>query len=509
MPTPTPSARSDRRAVLAIDLGTSSVKALMLSPLGDVLAVGRGAHPTHRPQPNWNEQDPAAWWDAMRDAVRDVISQAPEYAIAAIGLTGQMHGTVALDASGAPIRPAIIWSDRRSNHERAAIAEEVGPTLPLRIGGPLGVGYLATTARWLNVHEPEIASRIASLLLPKDALAFSLTGNRVTEPSDAISTGLLNAQAWEWDPTMLRVAGIDPAWLPEVLSSGSVAGHLLPDRAAELELPGGIPVVVAGGDAPCAAFGAGMTTPDEVMVVLSSGAQVILPTPGFAPDPGARWHTFPSAVGIHHHALGNGEQRNRVCATGNAGIALEWLSRSTGTPVSTLLDEAETVAPGADDCLFIPSLTGQRTPVLDARAKGAFFGLSDRHERAHLARAVAEGVIFACRQALDTITADQAGRPTRIRLGGGPSQHPLMRRLVADIMNLPVVPMASPDLTALGAARSAALAIGWPDPLPDAVHAEPILPDPTNTVAYEAMLGIFLDAQEASRSIAHRLGATE
>ena len=499
MPSPTPSP-SRHDAVLAIDLGTSSVKALLLSPAGDVLAIGKGTHPTHRPHPGWNEQDPADWWAGVRAAVHEALAGRPGCTVAAIGLTGQMHGTVALDAAGEPVRPAIIWSDRRSDAAREAIAREIGPDLARRIGGPLGVGYLAATARWLRDHEPETTARIASLLLPKDALARRLTGRRVTEPSDAISTGLLNAETWTWDMPMLAAAGVDPAWLPEVLPSGTIAGRLLPNQAVDLGLEAGIPVVLAGGDAPCAAFGAGVTAGDETMVVLSSGAQVILPTPGFAPDAAARWHTFPSAVGIH----GNGERRNRVCATGNAGIALEWLARITGTPVATLLDEATDVTPGAEGVLFVPSLTGQRTPVLDAQAKGAFFGLADRHERKHLARAVAEGVVLACRQALDTIAGNR--RPARVRLGGGPSQHPLMRQLVADILGLPVLPMASPDLTAIGAARSAALAIGWPDPHAAPGHdASTIRPDPEAASRYDRLLAIFLDAQEASRTVAHRL----
>ncbi|MGC4104779.1 MAG: FGGY family carbohydrate kinase [Thermomicrobiales bacterium] len=489
-------------AVLAIDLGTSSVKALLLSPAGDVLAIGKGSHPTHRPHPGWNEQDPADWWAGARTAVREAITAAPGCRIAAIGLTGQMHGTVALDAAGEPVRPAIIWSDRRSEAEREAITADVGPDLANRIGGPLGVGYLATTARWLHDHEPATTARTASLLLPKDALALRLTGEHVTEPSDAISTGLLNAETWTWDDAICAAAGVNRAWLPCVIPSGTIGGRLLADPAAELGLEAGIPVVLAGGDAPCAAFGAGVTSGDEAMVVLSSGAQVILPAPGFAPDPAARWHTFPSAVGRHDH----GEQRNRVCATGNAGIALEWLSRLTSTPVATLLDEAATVAPGEEGTLFIPSLTGQRTPVLDALAKGSFFGLADRHERKHLARAVAEGIILACRQALDTIAGEH--RPSRIRLGGGPSQHPLMRQLVADILGLPVLPMVSPDLTAIGAARSAALTIGWPDPhVSPGGDAATMTPDPEASARYDAILAIFLDAQEMSRPIAHRLQA--
>ncbi|HEU0166072.1 MAG TPA: FGGY family carbohydrate kinase, partial [Thermomicrobiales bacterium] len=471
-------------------------------PTGAILGLARRTYETAHPRPGWSEQNPADWWRATTEVVRELASALPDTRLAAISLTGQMHGTVLLDADGAAIGPAIIWSDRRSDAQRDEIARAVGPELQARIGGPLGVGYMAATIRWVRDCQPELAAKIAAVLLPKDALGFRLTGIRATEPSDAISTGLLDAESWTWNPVLLEAAGVDAPWLADVLPSGSIAGRLLPGLATELGLEPGIPVVLAGGDAPCAAFGAGVTGSDEAMVVLSSGAQVILPTPGFAPDADGRWHTFPSAV----PPTGSGQPRNRVCATSNAGIALEWLAAITGTGVPTLLDRASSVAPGAERALFIPYLTGQRTPILDSLARGSFFGLTDRHTSADLARAVAEGIIFACRHAYATIVAG-GNSPSTIRLGGGPSQHPLIRQLVADIFNLPVQPLESPDLTVIGAARSGALALGWADPEPRFDTSTVVTPEPGRVAFYDRLFPLHIDAAEAGREISHRLQA--
>jgi xylulokinase len=489
-----------RDAILAIDLGTSSLKAIAVDSCGAVLGLARRTYEIARPQPGWNEQDPAGWWRATMQVVRELTSLLPDVRFAAIALTGQMHGTVLLDGAGATIGPAIIWSDRRSGAERDAIARTVGPELPARIGGPLGVGYMAATMRWVRDRQPKLVTEIGSLLLPKDALGYRLTGVRATEPSDAISTGLLNAETWSWDSIMLEAAGVDPSWLPDIIPSGGISGYLLPELAAGLGLEPGIPVILAGGDAPCAAYGAGVIEGDEAMVVLSSGAQVILPSPGFAPDEAGRWHTFPSAV----PPTGEGQPRNRVCATSNAGIALEWLASATGIGVPALLDSASAVMPGADHTLFIPSLTGQRTPLLDPFARGSFFGLTDRHTSADLARAVAEGIVFACRHAYATIVAGGTA-PSGIRLGGGPSQHPLIRHLVADIFDLPVQPLESPDLTVLGAARSGALALGWPDSEPKFDTSALVMPNPDRVAFYDRLFPLHIDAAEASRDISHRL----
>ncbi|MGB3305941.1 MAG: FGGY family carbohydrate kinase [Thermomicrobiales bacterium] len=489
-------------AVLALDLGTSALKAIAVDPRGQILAVARRSYPTHHPQPGWNEQDVRDWFQAATDAIRELGASLPDTRFAAIGITGQMHGTVLLDRQGQPLAPAVIWSDRRTVAARDEIAREVGDELPLLIGGPLGAGYQATTARWFADHRPAVAAEIGTVLLPKDALAHWLTGRCVTEPSDAVSTGLMNARTERWEPSLLAAARVTLGQLPEIVPSGTVIGTVLPKLAASLGLPSEISVVIGGGDAPCGALGAGVTATDQAMLMLSSGAQVILPTADDTPDPAARWHTFPSAVGPHQ----DGRRRNRVCATSNAGIALEWLGRITQTSVPEFLDQAGTIAPGAAGALFIPSLTGQRTPVLDPAARGTFYGLTDQHGVPELARAVAEGVVLACRHAFETMLGDRP-RPTRLMLGGGPSQHPVVRQIVANIFDLPVQPLTSTDLTALGAARLAAQARGWPafdlacDP------AAAIAPDPRNRDLYDTLFAIHVDAMERSRDISHRLHA--
>ena len=486
-------------AMLALDLGTSSVKAALVAGNGEVLGIARATYPTHQPHPGWSEQNPADWWQAVAAATRELTAAHREADVAAIGLTGQMHGTVLLDREGIFLDPAIIWSDRRSAAQQATIAEEIGPDLPRLIGGPLGVGYQATTLRWLAEQRPELVAQIGGVLLPKDALGYHLTGVRATEPSDAISTGLLDAETWTWSPPMIAASHVDAAWLPLVVPSGSIIGQLRADRAAELGLPADIPVVLAGGDAPSAAFGADVTTPDTAMLVLSSGAQVIVPTPGFAPDATGRWHTFPSAVGRH----GIGELRNRVGATSNAGLALQWLGERLAKSVKALLDDARDTRPGAEGVVFVPHLTGMRTPVVDPQARGAFFGLTNAHDDGALARAAIEGILFACRDVFTTLM--QGGQvPSRIRVGGGIAHHAMIGSLVANIFAMEVEMLDSPDLTVIGAARSAALAIGWGDPLVSLTPTAISEPDPDLAAWYGECLGVYQAASNASRDIAHR-----
>lgn len=488
------------RAVIALDLGTSSLKALAVSDDGRILGQARRFYSTHHPQPGWNEQDPRDWWVAAEETIRELTSLLPDTTFTAISLTGQMHGTVVANANGDTQARAVIWSDRRAVAERNAIAAEIGPDLASLIGGPLGAGYQATTARWFRSHRPELLDPECVFLLPKDALAYHLTGMRATEPSDAVSTGLMNARLETWDPKLLRAAGISESQLPMIVPSGTIVGGLRTAFALQVGLDGGIPVVIAGGDAPCGAIGAGVTSPDQAMLMLSSGAQVVLPARDDTPDPAGRWHTFPSAVVIDQP----GSRRNRVGATSNAGIAFEWFSRLTQTDVPGCLAAAAVVPAGARGALFIPSLTGQRTPVLDPGARGTFYGLTEQHGIPELARAVIEGVVFACRHAFATMMGDHA-LPAKLVLGGGPSQHAVVRQIVADIFGLPVQPLNSADLSALGAAQIAMHALGWAEKVHDSDTTGEIVPNPSNQAVYENLFAIHVDAAEASRDISHRL----
>ncbi|MGI8485565.1 MAG: xylulokinase [Thermomicrobiales bacterium] len=497
----------DGAAVIALDLGTSSLKALAVDDLGNILRQTRRSYPIHHPHPGWNEQDPGDWWRAARETIRELTASLPDLRVAAIGITGQMHGTVVLNAQGESLSPAVIWSDRRAVVERDAIANEIGRGLATIIGGPLGAGYQATTLRWFAAHRPNMVSPTATCFLPKDALGFHLTGVRATEPSDAVSTGLMDARTETWDPALLQAARINESQLPPIVPSGTIIGGLRADLAADIGLEAGTPVILAGGDAPCGAIGAGVTFTTQAMLMLSSGAQVILPSADDSPDPAGRWHTFPSAIGAIE--LGqSGCRRNRVGATSNAGIAFEWFSRITQTAVTDFLDLAGEVPAGSRGALFIPSLTGQRTPVLDSGARGTFFGLTDQHGIPELARALVEGVILACRHAFATMTTDR-DLPTTLLLGGGPSQHPVVRQVVADVLGLPVQPLDSPDLSALGTARIAARALGWPEWTDAARSVEKIVPNAAHRAIYDRLYAIHIDAADASREISHRLNATQ
>jgi len=488
------------RAVIALDLGTSSLKALAVSSEGRLLGQAKRAYATHHPYPGWNEQDPNDWWLAAAETTRELTSLLPDTTFAAIGLTGQMHGTVVLDANGEAQTHAVIWSDRRAVAERNAIASEIGPDLASMIGGPLGAGYQAPTVRWFASHRPELLRPECSVFLPKDALAFHLTGVRAAEPSDAVSTGMMDARSETWEATMLRAAGINERQLPAIVPSGTIIGGLRTAIALQVGLDAGIPIVIAGGDAPCGAIGAGVTSPEQAMLMLSSGAQVILPTLDDTPDPAGRWHTFPSAVGIDQA----GCRRNRVGATSNAGIAFEWFARLSQTDVPACFALAANVPAGARGALFIPSLTGQRTPVLDPGARGTFYGLMEQHGIPELARAVIEGVVFACRHVFATMVSDHERR-AKLLLGGGPSQHAVVRQIVADIFGLLVQPLESADLSALGAARIAMHALGWPEDIVDSDTTGAIMPDSSNNEIYDTLFTIHVDAAETSRDISHRL----
>ncbi|HYI24691.1 MAG TPA: FGGY family carbohydrate kinase, partial [Thermomicrobiales bacterium] len=389
--------------VLAIDLGTSSVKVLIVGPNGNVLARGQAGYPTIHSRPDHDEQRIDDWLDATGEAVRAARRFTPDTPIDAIAVTGQMHGTVLYDADGLLLHPAVIWSDRRATELLPDLMATLGSTLMETIGGPLGTGYLASTLAWFRTHRPQVWRHIARVALPVDAIVQALCGSFVTDASNAVSSGLLNAQTGQWDTGILDTLGIPAGWLPEIVSPGTYAGYLTARASGLLGLPAGVPVAPAGGDALAAAVGGGVLTSDATMVVVSTGAQVIRPTGKWTPEQSGRWHTWPSATPPEAH----GDRWASVGALLNGGRAIDWIHRTTcpGTPVQDVLDSARTVPAGADGLLFLPYLAGERTPLLDPYMRGSVVGLSDRHEPRHLMRAVLEGVALAIAGAADSMSA--------------------------------------------------------------------------------------------------------
>jgi len=480
---------------LGIDLGTSAAKAVLLDEAGRTLASATASYPIASPLPGWAEQDPQQWWDAVCAAVRALRQGAGGPALAAlrgIGLSGQMHGTVALDDAGRPLRPAIIWADARAAAEAATLdAAWRASGLSLRLGGPVAPGFMAATLAWLRVHEPDTWARMACCVLPKDALRLRLVGGQPsTEASDASGTLLLDVARRDWAPQAVQALGLEGR-LPPVGEAADRVGGLTTEAAVALGLPVGTPVIAGGSDQGMALVGAGVLAPGDLLISVSTGGQIAAPLPQPTVDPALRAHTFCHVLPAR--AFGQ-------AATLSAGMALRWLRQNVlGDPsdaaFSALLAAAAALPPGAEGLLFLPYLVGERSPHLDPQARGVFCGLGLRHGQAHLLRAVLEGVAFSLRDALDVLLA--AGvQPRRVVVAGGGMRVALWREILAGVLDRELLPLATADQSALGAALVAGAACGvYPD-LPTAcrravAYAAPVVPSPEQAGRYERPYALY------------------
>lgn len=491
--------------LLGIDLGTSSVKALVTDRHGRAVAVATEPYPVLHPQPGHAEQDPAVWWDALCRAVRTVAAQCNPAHIRAIGLSGQMHGTVLLDDTSALVGPAVIWQDQRSAAQVAEIEARVGrDRLPAIAGSPVATGFMAATARWLQRHEPARWARVAHLLLPKDYIRLRLTDTWASDPSDGSGALLLDAQRRDWSPELLAALDLSPTLLPPIQPSAAIGGKLTPAAATALGLPPGIPVAVGAADTACSALGAGAVAPGTLLLTLSTGGQLIQPVSTPAIDPQGRIHTFCSAL-----TPAQGPGWYQMGATLTAGSALRWLRDNvcgfTGDDAYARMTAlAAQVAPGADGLLFLPYLAGERTPHMDPHARGLFLGLTLRHGQAELVRAVMEGVTLACADAF-AVLAELGAQPAHVILAGGGARSPLWQQMVADVFGLPVRPLQTADQSAAGAALLAGAAVGLLDTVTAAQawarYGPAVTPDAQRHSLYQAALARFRLAYAHNRAL--------
>lgn len=445
--------------LLGLDIGTSSCKAVLIDERARVVAVASAEVPLEIPRPGWTQQDPADWWNAAVGATRRVGEIAREAGrgaagppeISAIGLTGQMHGLTLLDSHGDVLRPAILWNDQRTAAECDEITRRVGAERVLALtGNPVLTGFTAPKLLWVKRHEPDGYARIAHILLPKDYIRFRLSGACASDVADASGTSLFDVGRRQWSDEMCAAVDVPRAWLPEVAESPVVTAHVSAAAAAETGLRAGTPIVAGAGDQAAGAVGAGIVREGIVGVTIGTSGVVFAASQRYQPEPRGRLHAFCHAVPGMWHWMG-------VMLA--AGGSFEWLSETLGVSHETLLSEAAAVAPGSDGLLFLPYLSGERTPHGDPHARGVFFGLSLAHGRGHLARAVLEGVAFGLRDALELLHG--MGLKTHdFRVSGGGARSALWRQIVADVFNEPVAAVEVPEGAAFGAALLAGVGAG-------------------------------------------------
>ncbi len=440
---------------LGIDLGTSSVKLLLLNTEGSVLKTVAKDYPVYYPKIGWAEQNPIDWWNAVREGIQEILTecQIVSNKVEAIGLSGQMHGLVLLDKDGHVLMPALLWCDQRTQEECDELSEKLGNKLSEYTGNKALTGFTAPKVLWIRKNRPEIYEQIEHVLLPKDYIRWKLTGDYATDPSDASGTLFFDVAHRCWSSEMLDVLGLSKEQLPTCYESYEITGSVTEQAARETGLHSGTIVVGGGGDQASGAVGTGVVTAGTVSVALGTSGVVFACQENYSVDIENRLHSFCHANG-KWHVMG---------VMLSAASCLKWwveeVCQFDDTGYAVLLQEAAKVSPGSEGLLFLPYLMGERTPYSDPNARGSFVGLTMSHGRGHMTRAILEGVGFGLRDSLEIIR-EQNIPIYEIRLSGGGAKSDLWRQILADILALPIHVVNSVEGPAFGAAILAAVGAG-------------------------------------------------
>jgi len=447
---------------LGLDVGTGGSRAVVIDLVGRVVAAATVEHqPFTSPHPGWAEQDPRDWWRASEAAIRAVLNEVEPQSIKAIGLSGQMHGSVLLDARDESLRPALIWCDQRTADQCRAITEKVGAQSLIELTcNPALTGFTLPKMLWVREHEPEVWQQTRSVLLPKDYVRLRLSGDKATDVADASGTLLLDVSARKWSTEMLAATEIDEKLLPAVYESPEVTGTVSDAGKHATGLPKGTPIVAGGGDQAAGAVGMGIVRAGTVSATIGTSGVVFAASDKPSLDPKGRVHTFCHAMPNRWHVMG---------VTQGAGLSLRWFRDQFGAghddgrdPYEQLTEEAGQVPAGADGLLWTPYLMGERTPHLDPNARAALVGLTASHTRAHVVRALLEGVAFSLRDTLE-IFREMKVPVNEIRLGGGGARSKLWRQIQADVYGRDVATVRAEEGAAYGAAILAGVGAGaWP-----------------------------------------------
>lgn len=452
---------------MGIDIGTGGTRALLVDERGRVRAGYTAPHEDMRMErPLWAEQRPENWWDAAQDAIRGVLAEAQAKGrdVRGIGLSGQMHGLVILDENNQVIRPSLIWCDQRSQAQVDCVNRTIGKERILSyIANPVLTGFTLPKLLWVRDNEPENFARVRKMLLPKDYIRFRLTGEFASEVSDASGTAVFDVVHRRWSFEMMDALGLDRSILPAVYESSELTGKITPAVAEATGLEAGTPVVGGGGDQASSAVGNGIVEPGIVSCTLGTSGVVFAHMEKVAYDPLGRVHTFCHAVKGKWHVMG---------VTQGAGLSLQWFRNqlAAGRDYDSITAEAATAPAGSQGLFWLPYLMGERTPHLDASARGGWIGLTAKHTRADLIRSLLEGVSYSQKDCLDII--EELGVAVEsVRVSGGGARSPFWRQLLADIFGKRVVVLETQEGSAYGAALLALAGAGAYGSVPEACRA--------------------------------------
>lgn len=444
---------------LGIDTSTTSSKALLIDERGVVIGTASSSHTLQTPRPLWSEQNPEEWWQAVSTSIREVLQKADVNGeeVVALGLTGQMHGLVLLDEAGKVLRPAILWNDQRTQAQCDEIHQRIGKAKFIQTTGNVALtGFTAPKILWVKENEPEIYAKARHVLLPKDYIRYRLTGEYAMDKADGSGTVLFDIKTREWSGEVLSALGIDPAWMPPTFEGSQFTGRVTAEAAAATGLKAGTPVAAGGGDQAAQAVGVGAVEPGVVALTVGTSGVVFATTPTAMIEPQGRLHAFCHAVPGMWHFMG---------VMLSAAGSLQWYrdTLAPGMSFEELLNEAEAVPAGAEGLQFLPYLSGERTPYPDPLARGAFIGLTLRHGRGHMTRAVLEGVAFGLKDIFTLIQNAGLGTITQVRASGGGTKGALWRQILASVLESELVTVSTVEGGAFGAALLAGVGAGhWP-----------------------------------------------
>ncbi len=445
---------------LGIDTSTTSSKALLINERGKVIAITSSPHTLQTPRPLWSEQNPLEWWKAVSVSIKSVLEKAgiSGERIAAIGLTGQMHGLVLLDDGGNILRPVILWNDQRTQSQCDEIHRRIGKEKFIQITGNVALtGFTAPKILWVQENEPDVYAKAKHVLLPKDYIRYKLTGVFAMDKADAAGTVLFDLQARDWSREVLDALGIDVSWMPRTFEGTEFTGYVTEEAATPTGLKVGTPVAAGGGDQAAGAVGIGAVEPGIIGLTVGTSGVIFATTSSALVEPEGRLHAFCHAVPGMWHFMG---------VMLSAAGSLQWYRDSLAPEMSfdNLLKEAESAPAGSDGLQFLPYLSGERTPYPDPLARGAFIGLTLRHNRAHMTRAVLEGVSFGLKDNFRLIQNAGLGNITQVRASGGGTKGALWRQILASVLETELVTINTTEGAAYGAALLAGVGAGaWFD----------------------------------------------